>query len=422
MAKFQESQLFSNKKISIIISFVVALTFWFIITLVENPNSERVLNGVQLYLDTNGTVVGQQGLSIVNETEDIKYVSVKISGARYVVNSVTPEDILVTPSYEDVNAAGKYSIKLNPTNNSTKSFTIESVTPSSMDLELDYIDTITMDVQIKVKGAVAADGLSLGTERFTNTEKASLEISGPRAVVSTISEVYAEVEADKNQKLSATKSYEANIVLYNKRGKKVNTENLTLNFDKINVSVPVLKTKTVPVRCSYLNKPQGYTPVATLTVDGKEINKITIEGAPDIIDQTTFVELESIDFFNVSKKRNTFQKAFVLPSGVSVVDDIDVVKVKLNTSEIANKKIKVNNVVAINNPENLKVSLVQPLSVVVCGKESTINQLNDSNFYAEINLDGKAEGEQSVTVVIKTRDRDNVWQYGNYEAKISVKK
>ena len=78
--------------------------------------------------------------------------------------------------------------------------------------------------------------------------------------------------------------------------------------------------------------------------------------------------------------------------------------------------------VDINNPENLKVSLVQPLNVVVCGKESTINQLNDSNFYAEINLDGKAEGEQSVTVVIKTRDRDNVWQYGNYEAKISVKK
>lgn len=422
MAKLQESKLFSNKKFSLFISFILALAFWFVITLVEYPNTERVINGVPLYLDTKGTVVGQQGLSIINETEDVKYVSVKISGARYVVNSVTPEDILVIPSFEDVNAAGKYSVKLNPTNNTAKAFTVESVTPASMELELDYIDTVSMDVQIKVKGAVAAEGLSLGTERFTNSEKASLEISGPRAVVSTISDVYAEVQADKSQKLSATKSYEADIVLYTKKGKKVNTDKLTLGFDKINVSVPVLKTKTVPVRCAYSNKPQGYTPVATLTVNGKEINKIKIEGAPDIIDQTSFVELESIDFFGVSKKRNTFKKSLVLPSGVSVVDDVDTVKVKLDTSNIENKKFKVNSVVAINNPNNLKITLVQPLSVVVCGENAVINQLNDSSFYAEIDLDGKAEGEQSVTVTIKSKDKDNVWQYGNYEAKISVTK
>lgn len=422
MAKFQESQLFSNRKFSVIISFIVALTFWFIITLVENPNSERVLNGVQVYLDTNGTVVAQQGLSIVNEAENSKFVSVKISGARYVVNSVSPEDILITPSFEDVNAAGKYSVKLTATNNSTKTFNIESVTPAAMDLELDYIDTVSLDVQIKVKGAVAAQGLSLGTERFTNSEKASLEISGPRAVVSTISDVYAEVQADKNQKLTATKSYEADIVLYTKQGKKVKTDKLTLSFDKINVSVPVLKTKTVPIRCAYTNKPQGYTPIATLKFDGKQINKIKIEGAPDIIDKTDFVELETIDFFGVSKNRNTFKKAFVLPSGVSVVDEIDLVEVKLNTSDVANKKVKVNNVVAINNKDNLKVALSQPISAVVCGKAATINQLNDSDFYAEVDLDGKAEGEQSVTVTIKAKDKDNVWQYGTYEAKITVTK
>lgn len=422
MAKFQEAHLFNNKKFSIFVSFMVALAFWFVITLVEYPNTERVLNGVQLYLDTEGTVVGQQGLSIVNETENVKYVSVKISGARYVVNSITPEDILITPSYEDVNAAGKYSVKLNATNNSAKSFNIESVSPSSMDLELDYIDTVSLDVQIKVKGAVAADGLSLGTERFTNTEKASLEISGPRAVVSTINDVYAEVQADKNQKLSATKSYEADIVLYTKKGKKVDTENLTLSFDKINVSVPVLKTKTVPIRCSYTNKPQGYTPVATLKVNGKQINKIKIEGAPDIIDQTDFVELESIDFFGVSKNRNTFKKAVVLPTGVSMVDDIGNVDITLNTNSVVNKKFKVNSLVAINNKENLNVTLTQPLNVVICGDKSTVEKLNDNSFYAEIDLDGKAEGEQSVSVVIKAKDKNNVWQYGTYEAKISVTK
>ncbi len=422
MAKNKEAHFFDNKKVSLLISLLVALVFWFTITLIENPNTERVLNGVQLYLDTKGTIVGQQGLSIVNDTEKLKYVSVKISGARYVVNSIAPEDILVTPSFEDVSSAGQYSVKLMPTNNSTKNFTIESVTPETIDLELDYIDTVSYDVQIKVKGAVAAKGLSLGTERFTNTEKATLEVSGPRSVVSTIKNVYAEVQADKSKKLSATKSYDADIILYTKSGKKVNTDKLNLSFDTINVSVPVLKTKTVPLKCAYINKPIDYTPVATLTVKGREINKIKIEGSPDIIDQTDFVELETIDFFSVSKKKNSFSKTFVLPSGVSVVDEIDSVRVKLDTSAVTTKRFKVSNVVGINNSDKFNIKLVQPITVKLCGEEQVIDKLNDTKLYAEVNLDGKAEGEQSVSVVIKSNDKDNVWQYGTYEGKILLTK
>ncbi len=422
MAKTQGGHLMGNKKFSLLISLVVALCFWFVITLIENPSSERVLNGVQFYLDTKGTIVEQQGLSVINGTDKMQYVSVKISGASYVVNSVSPEDILVTPSFEDINAAGNYSIKLNPTNNSAKSFTIESVTPSTIDLELDYIDTVNFDVQIKVKGAVAAKGLILGTERFTNTESANLEISGPRAIVSTISSAYAEVQADKKQKLSATKSYDADIVLYNKEGKKINTDKLTLSFDTINVSVPVLKTKTVPIRCAYTNKPTQYTPVATVIINGKEVNQVKIEGSPDIIDQTSFIELESIDFFGVTKKKNTFQKAFVLPSGVSLVDEIKSIKVKLDTSDIVSKSFQVNSAVAVNNKNNLKVTLLQPINAKVLGKSSIINQLSGAKLFAEIDLDGKAEGEQSVNVIIKSSEKDNVWQYGTYEAKISVTK
>lgn len=422
MAKNQVSKVFENKKLSLLISLLLAIAFWFTITIIENPESERVINGIQVYLGTEGTIVAEQGLSIVNQDESNQYASIKISGARYVVNSISPEDILVNPSFEDINAAGKYSVKLNAINNSTKNFVIESVIPEKIDIELDYIDTVSYDVQIKVKGATAAKGLSLGIERFTNTQEARLEVSGPRSIVSTIDSVYAEATANKKEKLSATKSFNADIVLYDIDGKKISTDNLELSFETISVSVPVLKSKTVPIRCAYSNKPQEYTPIATITSNGKALSQIKIEGSPDIVDQTDFVELESIDFSTISRKNNTFVKGLVLPSGVSTVDEISGVKVKLQTSNIKSARFNIKSAVGINNNDNLKINLLQPISTVVCGEKNVIDALNDSNLYAEIDLDGKVVGEQSVTVRIKSRVKDNVWQFGNYEAKISVTK
>ncbi len=83
----------------------------------------------------------------------------------------------------------------------------------------------------------------MGAERFTNSETAKLEVSGPRSTVSKISSVYAEAAADKTKKLKATESYDADIVLYDADNKKISTDGLTMSFKTISVSVPVYKVK-----------------------------------------------------------------------------------------------------------------------------------------------------------------------------------
>ncbi len=423
MPKLSVSSWFNNKKFITILSVVLAFVFWFVITIVENPESERVINGVSVYLDTAGTIVEEQGLSMISDVTAIENVSVKISGRTSLVNSIKAEDLLVKPIFDGVNASGKYTLKLEATNNTNKSIVVESVVPESIDVEFDYIDTINYDVQINVKNAVAAKGLTLGAARFTNAEKMRLEVSGPRSIVSKISNVVAVANGNKSKKLTATESYEATIRLYSSKNKEISPEGLTLSYDTVSVSLPVLKSKYVPIRCTYSNKPADYTPIASVIINQKETSKIKIEGSPDIVDKTTFVELEAIDFLNVSRRNNVFTKKIVLPSGVSLVsNNADSVEVKLDTRHIRTKSFEVTTAVAINNKNNYKVKLSSPIVVKICGSKSVIKSLKSSNLSAVIDLDGKALGEQTIPVTIKSNIKDNIWQFGTYDAKVTVSK
>ena len=44
------------------------------------------------------------------------------------------------------------------------------------------------------------------------------------------------------------------------------------------------------------------------------------------------------------------------------------------------------------------------------------------NKKAVIDLDGKALGEQTIPVTIKSNIKDNIWQFGTYDAKVTVSK
>lgn len=405
-----------------LIALALAVVFWFTITIVENPESTRVIGGIPLYLDTAGTVVDEQGLSTIDFDYQEFSASVKISGSSYVVNSISPEDILLTPSFEGINSAGEYPVKLVATNNSSKSFKIESVSPETVNVKFDYWDTSSFDIQIRVKNAAAADGLILGTERFTNSETAKLEISGPRTTVSKIASVYAEATADKSKKLSATESFDADIVLYDKDGKEIANDGLTMSFKTISVSVPVYKIKTVPIKCTYLNKPEAYTPVATIMLGDTQVTEIAVEGTPDVIDKIDFIELEAIDFYKISKTGNTFSKAFALPSGVTTAEEVPTPKVKLDTSKLKTKEFTVSQVTAEDNKNNYSVKLTQPVKVTLCGPKDAISSLKSSQLVAVVDLNGKTVGEQSLSVKVKSTVKDNVWQTAATEAKITVSK
>ncbi len=429
MAKISASELLKNKKAVFIIALAIAIIFWFAITLVENPNSERTISNVSITYDPNEEIGdGLVGIGY----EGNKFVSVEISGPSYIVNSVSSDDILVKAVLDEtVGNAGQYSFKLVATNNSAKKFTIKTVTPKKMTVEYDkWIDKAQFSLSIKLNNVVVADNLacSEADSVFTNSsdgQNKKISISGPEQKISKIESVKAVVEGDANEKLTDKKVYSAAIKLYDKNDKEIEASGLVFEYETIDVTVPVYATKEVSIG-SYINKPSQYNPDIKFYANGdKEITKIKIKGSPSVINDIEYIPFkEPIDFREVKNGSGEFVCELDIPDSILLVDDIGEIKVEIDTSSLTTKTLTVSKSIILNNTDSngkdkYKIK-VESLKVQVCGENNVLNNLSASDLRIKIDVDGKLPGKHELDATIVSVKSDNIWQLSKYTAIVTI--
>ncbi len=429
MNKPQFSNILQNKKAVFVIALVIAIVFWFAITLVENPNTTKDITDITVTFDPSEEI----GDGLVGIGYEDKVVSVKISGPSYIVNTVTKDEIVVSAILnETVGNAGEYSFLLTANKNSTKNFTIKSITPKKMTVNYDrWVKDAKFDVNIKTKNIVVASDKYFLSEtdatftNFPNGKAKKISISGPEQIVSKIDSVVAEVEGNKEEKLTDKKVYTANIKLYNANGKELDSSGLSLEFSTIDVTVPVYTTKYVSIG-SFLNKPSKYKPnIKFYNESGKLISKVQIKGSPSVLKDIEYIPFkEPIDFRNVKNGKGTFNCELDVPESVFLVDGSTKIKAKINTSNLTTKKFKVSKYIVVNNTDesgNSKYSIsVEPITAEICGNKSVLNSLSSSDLRIKIDVAGKMPGKYELDATIVSAKSDNVWQLSKYTASVTI--
>lgn len=429
MAKPRISGILNNRKAVLVISLIVAIAFWFSITLIENPNTEKDISNITVAFDPSDEIgEGLVGIGYVD-----KVVSVKISGPSYIVNSVTKEDIVVSAVLnQTVNDAGEYSFRLSATNNSTKNFAIKSVTPKIMTVNYDrWVDNAQFEIGIKTNNiVVASDKYSLSETdasftNFPNEKSKKISIDGPEKVVSRIASVYAVVEGNKDEKLTDKKVYTADIKLFDEKGKEIDQTGLTLDFSTIDVTVPVYTTKQVTIG-SYVNKPSDYEPdVKFYDQKGNRITKVMIKGSPSVIEGVENIPfVDPIDFRKIKNGRGSFTCDLKVPEGIFLVDDIGKVKVKIDTSKLSTKTFTVSKYIVVDNADEegkTKYNIsIDPIKARICGEKSVLNSLSGSDLRIKIDVAGKMPGKHELDATIVSTKKDNVWQLSQYTAVVTI--
>lgn len=415
--EFSLRKILDNKKFVIALSIIAAFIFWLLIVMGETPIIDRTMTGVSLTFDTEGTVAGELGLDEISGITD-KTVSVKLSGPAYVLNQLKENDIIITPSLSEVTKPGEYQLTLSANKKSFGSeYSVVSITPSTITAKFDYIDTKQFTVTPKITGVSAVAGLEKGEPVVAEVGTDIITIKGARTEMQKISSVVA--LAVTNEVLSETKSYDGTIILYDENSNELNRDNYTISSSTIKISQPILKSKTVPIKATFSNAPTAYadSPLShTLS-----ISEVNIAGPAETIDALSVIELQPIDFNEISRTKNSFDVQLILPNGVKTVDKIDSVNVKIKTNNLAEKSFTVSNIIATGNPNNLKVSLKNSIkNVKLCGASNEIYSLKATDLYAEIDLTDKNKGDYIVTVTIKSDKYKHIWQVGTYEATIKV--
>ena len=328
------TKLLDDKRFTIPFSLVFAFVFWLVISISQNPVREQTFNDLPVTVTVENTYAGEQGLTIVSDTASQKF-TVVLSGPNYIVSSVKPEDFLLTASVEDVTDAGTFSLAVTAAYNSTKSgYSFVSVTPATIDVTFDYMDTKDYKVEPQLNGFAAEDGLVAGTPTIANADLTTLSLTGPRSVLERVARVAA--VADVDEKLKEAKTYEADITLYDADGQILysfgadstvydaqhqpiagNTY-VTPSFTTVKVTAPVYKTKKVPLKPTFSNRPESLTDEQMVY----SVTPATVEiiGAQAVVDKLESLSLGAIDFQQISAQRTDFVTAPVLPDGIRLVD------------------------------------------------------------------------------------------------------
>ncbi len=414
--KFSISQLFYNNKFLLIFSVVAAFVLWLVITLQQNPTRTRTFSDITVNISTENTVVSDLGLDIISGGVGEK-VNVTVSGPNYIVSSLEAGDILVTASLANVSNAGKYDLTLNATQNGTAAgYSIVSITPATIPVTFDYIDTKEFAVSADAEGAVAVEGLVVDTPVVADSEFKVVSIKGPRTEMEKISKVVAVAKVDKT--LAETEAFDADVKLYDANGVEIDSSVFTLSANQVKISVPIAKKAVLPISATFENAPSGFANVKyTLSQ-----TSVTVLGPEETVAKLKSIPLAAIDVSKLSVANTSFDVGLALPDGVRALDNIDSVNVKFNLSGYTEKTFNVSNIKYSNVAAGLKPAASSSVkNVKICGPSKVLKKLDNADFYAQIDLSGKKAGEYTMPVKIMCSSENGVWQVGEYSVIITVK-
>ena len=141
--KFSPGKLLDNNKVVLLISLILAFAIWLGYSMYGGEQQERTLD-VPIQMDSM-TVPTQFNLQQFGDYSN-SAVTVTIVGKKAVIGTVKTEDIRVTASTLDVNTAGKHTLPLSVSIESTKDFQIVSTNTLSVEVYFDTYKEVTVEV------------------------------------------------------------------------------------------------------------------------------------------------------------------------------------------------------------------------------------------------------------------------------------
>lgn len=412
--KFSLNKLFQNNKFLIVLALVISSITWVYMSMGTTNDTSVTISNIPIQIELPDQL-GNNGLQVFSDTEQT--ATVTVTGSRAVLGSISTKDITVTAATNGIDSAGTYQISLSAvkTNPSANFQIISTVTPSNVNVIVDYLRETSFPIQENVVYKVA-DGYYASTSLASK----NITISGPQTEIAKIAKVSASAELDGT--LDDSTSTTANIILYDKSGNKISTDLLKMEFNTVEASISVLPEKTVKVVPEFVNKPDGLDLSDNML--SVEPSKILLAGPKNVLDSTDSVKLESIDFATLSNKRYEYDAQGInIPTDCKNISNSTAAKLILDLSDLSKKTFTVDSFKVSGLSSKYKADVTQTnMSVTVIGSEKELKDLKSSDIECVIDTSDQSGtvGSVQMPVTFKLKGTSTCWVSGSYKANITI--
>ncbi len=393
------------------LSLFISVIIWLVVVQYVNPEDTRRIENIPIVVNTVDSVPAGEGLVLVTDYK--KSMSITYTASRDVIAMLNTDSITAYVDLSGATKSGEYSF---PVKIDTGGQNITIVEQSVKDAVLKFEKSATAQVKVNVtaEGSVP-DGY---VKNDPICVPSFINIEGPESKVSKI--VSAEVVVPE-KKFTETNVYTCEYKFVDAEGNVITKDYITADFDTVDVTVTVLKTKTLPVTVSLVNSSGGYeNNFVSLNINP---SSIVVAGSDEILETLNSYDIGSID---VCEKTNGFKENYVvtLQNGIKNVDGITSVSVDVDFGEIRTKTIEFKGFKIKNLAGDQKAEISNDsLSVTFRGLAADIAKIDVSNITIVADFQNKvhSKGKSNVPVYAVIPDTYKVGVQGKYYLTVNIK-
>lgn len=418
MRHFNFSKLFDNKTFCMIFSIVGAVLIWASVTLASKDSSEKVIRNVPIDFSVSGTAVEALGLSAFEHSADD--INITLSGNRGTLNSISKDDFIVSLSLGRITSAGKHSVNLDVSLKQTfGNVNIIDYSPKSIQINFDRNASKTLQIEVDISSFSAKEGYMLDKGYPSSQE---VTISGPENIINSVDKCIVDVGSKKTILDETFFASKLPLVLYDSNGKVISSESITMDKETVDVSVPTLKIKEMPVAVQFINAPAEF--IESSLKYSLSVSKIKLAGPEETINELSQFDLRYVDLKTV-KPGDKVSLNVELPSAFVNVDNISSIDITILGDNLTEKTFNASQFKLINAPESKKINIVSDKlnNIRIFGEKSFLNEISASNIVIEVDVSevNITSGTMNVPAEITIPGKSGLfWVYGSYSAIISV--
>ena len=403
------------KTLRIILSLVIAFFVW-MAAMLAAPEITKHIKDVPITVD-----IPTSSMLEVVEGDDTK-VSLVLDGKQFEIGSYGPENVRVVADASGITEPGTYEVPLTVNDNGTRSYSVTSISPSTVTLTFEARTTKLLQIQTSITGlSTPADYIA--PENEIVLEPSTVEVSGAESLVSRVER--AVVEISFSREVSSTQQQNSKIVYYDENGNKLDTEDFSYFHQDVNsvaVTIPVKRVATLPLTVSFLNVPENF-PVDELEYS-LSVDTLTVAAEDSVLRNHNTLVLGYIDFKQMNLLTSSqMDFAVQLPDGFTNMDETEIVTVSFEADNLASTNLSLKNFQLVNVPEGYAVTVEEEsLRVYILGRKSIISSIAAGDFVLKVDLSDMRlrSGKYEMPVSIYAPTKGFVWAVGEYTVTVDA--
>lgn len=417
--KFSVNVLFNNDRFLLILSFVMAFFIWLAVSVNSGEIANYAVPNVPVTMELSEDA-GNDGLSVVSingVSVDDFTTTVKVKGNSVTIGSLKSSDIQVYgTNLGTIATSGTYNVTLMAKQLGIKNnYDIISIDPSEVTVVVDRNITKAFVIDASQINASSPAEYYMGSP--TLSEK-TVVVRGPEQSVSKVAK--AVVSADIDNELTETTTLTGlKVTLLDADDKEIEDDSMVIEPITVDVTIPVLMKKTVPIVLEYENSPDVFDPTGFITLDPYEVE---IAASSDVLDSINSISVGTLNFNELSYGTSSMTFDIVMPEGVKNFNNIKEVTVNFDFTDYSSKSFVIDKFEFENIPAGLAAEYSSYRSIVVrvVGPVAAVSSLKVSEVSAVIDLTDAKSGTTDMPVKVTINKLTSCWVYGSYDVNVTV--